>query len=201
MCLSKKYFILLILLFFPFLFAGQNYYMRGGGVAETTCQTYDSETTAESSISVGQSADRAILGQSGYVPSANSEVCQIDFNIYTIVGDISGVDYVARIYNMSGTSLGDDPTGCCTSAPQKITGLGWHSSAKFTGLSCQLVTTGSYGIVIMRADNSYDVNNYINVMTKGTNGALSGNAVRWQQNLTIGAALVNDVTIIISTQQ
>ena len=151
----------------------------GGGAPTCGSTPYIDQPTVNDNWALASSdIGPAYAGQGDLDPGADKTICRVDFNIYSITDDISAINWVAEIYNMDGDNLGTAATGDCVSDANIITGTGFHASAQFTGLACEVTNTNLYAIVLTRQDHGYGDAN-INYAAKTTNDAISGNEFEW----------------------
>lgn len=198
MDLRNKIIILLILIpISAFAGFGVTVYDEGQVVSSgESCGStpYVAQETANDYWAAAGSDATTYWGQSAWVPAADKTICRVDVYVYSIVGDISAIDWQIEVYNMSGNNLGTAATGTATSDAKKITGTGWVS---FTGLAAQVTTLGSYGIVLTRSDHSYGAA-YVNMRTMATgNDTLIGVQSSWYSDKTTSVPHDDDVTMRI----
>lgn len=138
--------------------------------------------STDSFYNMGWASTKIYTGQAAFNPSdlgGNATVCKVEFNIRQIAGTGSDISAKARIFNMSSTSLGTDPSGTCTSNTKTVTGsypIGYTPA--FDGLACDVDSGSTYGITLARADGSYDEANYIQIFVKQTS-AITGYTAEW----------------------
>jgi len=146
----------------------------GAGGGEVTCDTELVSDTGNNDYWSSNSVTVALVGQGGFVPASNATICSVTFSIHSYNGSYSNYDVTARVYDFDGTDLDGLVTGDCTSDTTNISGTG---EVTFTGLSCSIVTTGTYAIVFGRTDDTADGTDYIQFDSSTSSPDLSGNTM------------------------
>lgn len=125
-------------------------------------------------------ADNTYAGQGYFDPGANKTVCTVKIGVRAIAGEGNPIDMKVTIFAMDTNDLGSSPTGTCVSNTVSVTGAG---TFVFPGLDCSLVNGTLYGIVLHRADNSYDSDNNLSIFVNDAS-AYSGGFNWWNASKT-----------------
>ena len=177
MRLFKKHIALLILLAFPFLFAGQNYYMCGASY----CSFYHivtGYTNTANSIFSEFSSVYSYAGIDDYTPQVDTEICEIQFYVTTVVGNPSSYHYKVSVWTKNGMSL--DSLLCQSSNEIIISTVGWQTGV--FEIPCRLLSGTNYAITIDH-DGSPNSSNYI-ILSAPINYSSTGSSATWDINKT-----------------
>jgi len=168
----KRFLILAILLFVSVSLTDARMnvgVVGGGGGAAAVCASYLSNTTHDNSITQGGTGE-TYAGQVDYIPSGNHTICQIDYYVHSVTGNVSAKVHNMYIFTLTGNDLNtqvgksDDKTGVAV------------GSNTFTFTTKPTLTNGTqYAIVIGSAE---DASNKIAIDIKGgstTFGNIVGN--------------------------
>jgi hypothetical protein len=173
------------------------------GKTASSCTLYDSQTTSNDTYYWGSAAIYTYGGQGSYTPAANITTCELDLYLSSIAGTVGSpqnYSYQAEIWNDSSGNLGTAPTGTCISNPVAGSTLSAPQWIVFTGLSCQLSSTGVYDIVITRTDHGNDASNFLYMGEVNSDTAFSGKQYFWQANGTAQSSYNEDAAMKIYKQ-
>lgn len=165
----KRWICILLLLFaIPCYAAGPEIFMIKPSSTGATCQLWQSNT-------VGTVKDYIFAsyytGQGTFDPGTTVQVCQVDFNVSDIVGDISAEIFTAYLFSMSGINLGTSLASKAR-AGSTIPVPGWYSWTFDTPIS---ISTGTnYAFVL---NGTSDTNRLLIYRSNTT--TLSGTLQRW----------------------
>lgn len=114
-------------------------------------------------------------------PGATKCICKITLNLTKQSGSVTGVDYIMRIFPMTGNDL--DYTNPVGSSDYVAGNNSWSSTdVDFTFSPCVNVSSGTtYGFAVQRSDKTADGGNY--VQANGKNAAGTG---AWEVFNTLG---------------
>lgn len=139
-----------------------NPYILGSGVAAAGCTSYLSTTSDTAFLQQGKVGYRYV-GQADYVPSGNHTICQIDFYIHSIQGDVSGVTYNAYIFTKDGVNL-DTEVGKSSDKVGLTTGKN-----TFTFSTKPTLTNGTTYAIVLGSGTESDTNYVEMAVTSGGN--------------------------------
>jgi hypothetical protein len=160
--------ILLILLFPAFAYAGGAMGLMMGaasGGAAQTCTIYKDATqsTPVAIDKIGYSTTYSSAGQGEWTPDSGTvSICRVDIQLQG-KGDPSAIEYVARVWTMSGTSL-NTQIGVDSATLTGVTGgdaVATYTLTFTTPVSATNNGSTLYAIVLHRLDGGYDTTNYI----------------------------------------
>jgi len=138
------------------------------------------EATTATQVPIFQSDARTYFGQGDYDPGASYTVSAMELVVQTEVGTFDQ-NVVAEIFNVSGSDLGTQPTGDCTSDAEYVDSTGTY---KFEGMSCQISNGNDYSLVFRRSDTSYDASNYPFVYYDNAGDSWDGQMQGWNGDQT-----------------
>jgi len=140
---------------------------------------------------IGYSANTVYVGQGYFDPGANKTVCSAKIDVRSIAGSGNPIDMKVSIFAMSTDDLGSAPSGTCVSSTTSVTGGGLFT---FSGLSCSLVNGTTYGVVLHRADNSYDGDNFPTIWVS-LSSTYSGGFTWWTSSKTYAGSIGTDTDL------
>jgi hypothetical protein len=156
-------------------------------VAASSCTTaitdnYFTGTATVCDNSIGAAAANVYRGLIWQF-SGSHTVCKIIVKLTKSAGDISGLNYIGELWNMSGNNL----TGSPLAASANVAGSNSWSGTEvtFTFTSAHLIPSGgNYAFTIRRSDTSSDGSNYASMCYNNVNATNNWGWGRWQSDLT-----------------
>ena len=126
---------------------------------------YDVGPTANSIIAHYDATSIHVGGL--WASTSDTEVCQVDVKIHSWKGDVSAIDYIVKIYAVTGNDFTDYTSPIATSATVSGSTFANLTFSAFT-FSTPFDISNPMAIVISRLDKSFDSSNRIAIASDST---------------------------------
>jgi len=132
--------------------------------------------TTGNASAIGDASNHSV-GFREFLPTANYSICKIGMVVQTVVGNVSAINYVIKIYNTNGASCNLGNTLLATS--DTVTGLSSGTNDFTFSTPLAVNTTTHYDIQIVRQDGGDDGSNFVTIEFATSGGTLIGSFENW----------------------